>query len=150
MVPVSRQRSSKWHGSRKDTEDLDSERKVTAEGMRRERERETGSLNEKWVQIEAGGQRKQERKSKRRREIEEWVGGRTNEKSIQPGHTHLNHEINRIIQCLCIERTRGWIKWQGLIHEKANRPHGRQPLKWPLPPDIHILCNPLPLVVGST
>lgn len=34
----------------------------------------------------AGGQRKPERKSKRRREIEEWVGGRTSEMSIKMEH----------------------------------------------------------------
>jgi hypothetical protein len=34
--------------------------------------------------------RKQERKSKRRREIEEWVGERTSEKSIKLQHICLN------------------------------------------------------------
>lgn len=78
------QRSSKGHGRRNNIKDLDSKQKSIVKRMRKRRKK-TRESERKLSRDRAGGQRKPEKKSKKR-EIEEWVGGRTNETSIKLEH----------------------------------------------------------------
>lgn len=79
------QRSNTGHGRRNNIEDLDSEQKTIVKRARKRRKK-NGESEREVSRGRAGGQRKPERKSKRRREIEEWVGGRTSETRIKLEH----------------------------------------------------------------